>query len=136
MQRGTLLSHNNTHPKEAVTSMEVSTAQLDAWKSFRERRAKAARDDADPWGIAGRRTAAQLRAIENDWSIGVCWDQGRFEVVDGPLQGQTVVALPRVTLVSAPGDVVKLKVKVKRAARGGQPKRIATDVESLEGPAT
>ena len=39
------------------------------------------------------------------------------------------------TLVSAPGDVVKLKVKVKRSARGGQPKRIATDVETLEGPA-
>ena len=118
-----------------MTSMEVSSTQLDAWKSFRERRAKTSTDDSDPWRIAGRRTAAQLRAIENGWSIGVCWDKGRFEVVDGPLQGQMVVALPRVTLVNAPGDVVKLKVKVKRAARGGQPKRIATDVETLEGPA-
>jgi hypothetical protein len=115
--------------------MEVPSDKLDAWKSFRERRAAAARDESDPWRIAGRRTPAELRAIENGWSIGVCWDKGRFEVVDGPLQGQTVVALPRVTLVSAPGDVVKLKVKVKRAPSGGQPKRIATDVESLGGSA-
>jgi hypothetical protein len=116
--------------------MEVTPAKLESWKTFREVRAKSARDENDPWRIAGRRTPAQLRAIENGWSIGVCWDKGRFEVVDGPLQGQTVVALPRVTLESAPGDIVKLKVKVKRAPSGGQPKRIATDVESLEGPAS
>lgn len=115
--------------------MEPTQAQLDTWKAFRERRVKAARDDADPWRIAGRRTAAQLRAIENGWSIGVCWDRGRFEVVDGLLQGQTVIALPRVTLESAAGDIVKMKVKVKRAPSGGQPKRIATDIETLEGPA-
>jgi len=120
---------------EAVIAMDVAKTQLDAWKAFRERRAKTAPDESDPWRIAGKRTAAQLRAIENGWSIGVCWDKGRFEIVDGPLQGQTVVALPRVTLESAPGDIVKLKGRVKRGNRGGQPKRIATDVETLEGPA-
>jgi hypothetical protein len=120
---------------EAAATMEVSETQLAAWKTFRARRAKTAPDESDPWRIAGRRTPAQLRALENGWSIGVCWDKGRFEVIDGPLQGQTVVALPRVTLESAPGDIVKLKARVKRGNRGGQPKRIATDVKTLEGPA-
>lgn len=114
--------------------MDVTPAKLDAWNAFRERRLKTAKNEDDPWRLAGHRTPAQLAALNEDWSIGVCWDVGRFEVVDGPMQGQSVTQSDSVTLEVAPGTLVRMKVKLKKPAKGvkgGQPKRIAAWVEPL-----
>jgi hypothetical protein len=116
--------------------MEVTAAQLEAWNSFRERRLKTAKDDDDPWRLAGHRTETQLAAINDGWSIGLCWDVGRFEVIDGPMQGQSVAQSDSVTLEVAPGALVRMKVKLKKpakGAKGGHPKRTASWVEPLEG---